>query len=291
MSYKNNNERLNNIVCIVVSFILSLTLTCSLLFLTLNNTFFNENFLNNHIKKSDYVSLKISELENVYVSLGLASNFEEEFMISIIDKEQFQADVKEIVNATYSGIDFKLDEATLKQNYYDKFLKNAEERGFKITEENKQAIDYLASECVKAYKTEVTFLNNDFLKSYLHKFNSFISTALIFVGVLSLICLLFIVLLNRRKYNILKYLNYSIITSFLIIGIPTIIIIASNKIDKIGILNEALYKLITSYINSVVNQMLIMTIILLVVSVLVYILYFISRKKYLRTFRSKSKKV
>lgn len=285
MKNKNNPEMLNHCVCVVLSFILSLTLTCSLLFVVLNNTIFNENFFKQQIRESNYVSYKIKELKDVFVSLGLASNFEEEFMISIIDKSYIEKEVDNIIHATYSGIDYQFDDETLKNQLLPQFTQNAIDRGYELTQENETAINYLVDECIKSYKTEIQFSQIDILKTYLSKFHKYVNTALIFVAVLSVISLIFLLILNPRKYNTLKYIDYSIITMSFLLLIPTIIAITSGRIEKLGILNEGLYNLITSYLNNVLIQILTFAIILLILSVVVYIAYFMLRKKYIKRLK------
>lgn len=284
MRYKNKKRQLRHCVSITLSFILSLTLTCCFILTILNQTVLNQNYFKQQLKQSNFTQYKISEMEDIFVSLGLASNFSEDFMISVIDKEQIEKNINSTVDYIYSDANFSINEDELRENYHNLFLQNAKERGFEITTENEEAINFLANECVQAYKETVSFSKVSIIKSYLPKFDLLANFILITVIVLSVITILLLILLNKtRIYNALKYLNYSLITSFLFLIIPTLTVLFSKRIEKLGILNEALYKFATTYLNNLLQYTLIFSIVILLICIVIYFIFIkMYRKKHMQ---------
>lgn len=80
-----SNMRLRGMVSAVLAFLASLFLSLLVLLLTLQTTLLSPAFMKKQVDNSRYIPHIIEDMESVFVSYGMSSNFDEAFFTSVLD--------------------------------------------------------------------------------------------------------------------------------------------------------------------------------------------------------------
>lgn len=234
-------------VSLLLSFLLSLFASMLALLLVLQYTLLNEGFLRARMQESQYAAHLLETLDMEFASYGDASGFDEAFFTSVVSLERVQNDLNQEVARLYGDTGAQLDVVGFETHLYHKLLENVKARELEVNEQTESALQYLAQSCAEVYASTVGFPLLSTLAPMLHKLQA---VSLAGLGAALLLLTGAIVLLmrvNPSRRRRLRYLLYADGGAMLMLLAPALVILFSGKIERVGILNKALYGLVTAY--------------------------------------------
>ena len=137
----------------ILSFLLCLFLTVLSLLSLLECTLLSPGFLKKQVDKSAYTAHVIEDMEDIFVSYGISSDFDEAFFTSVLTEEEVRADIYAEIDRLYAADATGADYGAFESQLYDKLTANVKERNLEITESVDQALHYLAQMCVNMILT------------------------------------------------------------------------------------------------------------------------------------------
>ena len=137
----------------ILSFLLCLFLTVLSLLSLLECTLLSPGFLKKQVDKSAYTAHVIEDMEDIFVSYGISSDFDEAFFTSVLTEEEVRADIYAEIDRLYAADATGADYGAFESQLYDKLTANVKERNLEITESVDQALHYLAQMCVNLILT------------------------------------------------------------------------------------------------------------------------------------------
>lgn len=133
----------------ILSFLLCLFLTVLSLLSLLECTLLSPGFLKKQVDKSAYTAHVIEDMEDIFVSYGISSDFDEAFFTSVLTEEEVRADIYAEIDRLYAADATGADYGAFESQLYDKLTANVKERNLEITESVDQALHYLAQMCAE----------------------------------------------------------------------------------------------------------------------------------------------
>ena len=262
----------------ILSFLLCLFLTVLSLLSLLECTLLSPGFLKKQVDKSAYTAHVIEDMEDIFVSYGISSDFDEAFFTSVLTEEEVRADIYAEIDRLYAADTAGADYDAFESQLYDKLTANVKERNLEITESVDQALHYLAQMCAETYREGVGL-----------PFASYAASALAAAKTPLLICIaaraglsLFFVgiLFSLPKKNcFFRYTLYAFTGSAVTLTVLALVVLLSGKIEKIGLTGKALYYLVTSYATQTVMLLFVAVGILLAAVLILALLYGFSVKR------------
>lgn len=250
------NARLRGMVSAVLAFLASLFLTLLVLLLTVQTTLLNPSFMKKQVDNSRYIPHIIEDMESVFVSYGMSSNFDEAFFTSVLDatavKNDVDREIEKLYNPDAPGADTEAFEASL----LTKLQENVEARGVEVTQDVREALVYLASMCADSYQEGVQLPLASYASGVLIALQKPVLIGILILAALSAFVLGYLYRLRRRKSQFCRFAIYALSGAVLTVAIPSLFVWFSGRIEKIGITSKALYYFITTYVHGVLSAAL-----------------------------------
>lgn len=241
------------IVSIVISFILSFLLFADIFLIIAKIQLFNQTSLVTSMDKTNYYGQLASEIEDDFVSYGLASGFPDNFFECIIDLDTIKYDVIEQTERMFTGKYSSFDKSEMYNFMYDSFIKYANNNNYTVTDKIDKNIKYLANTCAEHYVECIDIPFASYISPYLPKLSKFCLYGIICCSIGVLICIAVLFMLQSWKHRSIRYYIYSLTTAGLMLFIFPIIIYASGKITKIAVLSQAMHHLIVMFLQTFLN--------------------------------------
>lgn len=280
---KSNHFPARGFVSFLLSFLLSLFVGVFCLLIIVQATVMNAGYLKKQVEKSDFTHYRMEEIEDSFVSYGLASGFEEEFILTVLKEETIHRDILAQADALYGKADHSFNEKQYADALYQKLIQNVRDRDIIVDEEAETTVYHLAEECAKIYAGHIEFPVADQISQVLRVLKTPLWVALGVDVVFLLITLFLLFRLYKRKYKFISFVIYSLSGTFLLLGVPSLAVILSGRIARLGITNQALYHLLQSYAGGVLSIILSVAFGLLALTILLYIIYYVKRKQFIRS--------
>lgn len=112
----------------ILSFLLCLFLTVLSLLSLLECTLLSPGFLKKQVDKSAYTAHVIEDMEDIFVSYGISSDFDEAFFTSVLTEEEVRADIYAEIDRLYAADATGADYGAFESQLYDKLTANVKER-------------------------------------------------------------------------------------------------------------------------------------------------------------------
>jgi len=240
-------------IFVVLSFVLSLLFTVTACLAVLQLTVFDKNFFRRQIGQSMYAENLMENLQEILVSYGESSGFEEAVFREAVTMDMLRADVYREVSSLYEDTERKIDAGLFFNRMYQSLIEDAEKRGYILTDEDKEAVIYLARVTTEAYIDIVSLPFTEQIFSILGKLQRINSMGLIGIVVLDLFCivLLLICLPSRRKK--MEGIMHATAGSFLLMCVPALFLTFSDSLKRVPLTGKALYILSQKYIQGIVQ--------------------------------------
>ena len=278
-----SNMRLRGMVSAVLAFLASLFLSLLVLLLTLQTTLLSPAFMKKQVDNSRYIPHIIEDMESVFVSYGMSSNFNEAFFTSVLDATAVKSDVDREIEKLYDpdapGADTEAFEAAL----LTKLQENVEARGVEVTQDVREALVYLASMCADSYQEGVQLPLASYASGVLAALQMPVLIGILVLAALSVFVLGYLYRLRRRKSQSCRFAIYALSGAVLTVTIPSLFVWFSGRIDRIGITGKALYYFITTYIRGVLSAALLFAAVLAAAVIVLALLYHRLRRREARS--------
>ena len=265
-------RRLRNVISWILSFILCLFLTLLALLVMVQTTLLSPSFFKAQVEKSGYTAHVIEDMEEIFVSYGMSSGFDEAFFTSVLDESEVRADIDMEIDRLYTPGLSGADVDGFQNKLMDKLLENVRARDIEVTDEVTQAVAYLAEVCAQTYGEGVRLPLASYAAGALRTLRTPVLTAMAVFALLSLFVFFFLFSLRRRK-TFCRYAIYATSGTALLLLAPAVLILLSGRIDKIGLTGKALYFLATTYVQQLVYMLLALAGVMAILTALLAVCY------------------
>ncbi len=262
----------------ILSFLLCLFLTVLSLLSLLECTLLSPGFLKKQVDKSAYTAHVIEDMEDIFVSYGISSDFDEAFFTSVLTEEEVRADIYAEIDRLYAADTAGADYDAFESQLYDKLTANVKERNLEITESVDQALHYLAQMCAETYREGVGLPFASYAASALAAAKTPLLIGIAAMAVLSLFVLGFLFAL-QKKNGFFRHAIYACCGAAVTLTVLALVVLLSGKIEKIGLTGKALYYLVTGYATQTVMLLFVAVGILLAAVLILALLYGFSVKR------------
>lgn len=257
----NTAKRARSVICAVVSFVMSLSITLTVLCSVLSLTAFNPNFAVKIAAHSEYGEHLSAELKEEFISFGNACNVDSAFFDSIftdaITPEAIDRDTEAVLREFYAGeVQEKRDTAALEETLFTRLQTYAEEKGFALTDEVNENLRVLASELCDVYNAYVSVFSMSVFKTasrILAKYRPFGWYAAGAGALLFAVSAVVLRLYFQKKKNYLRYFIYAFSAAALMLSAAPLTALILDIGGNISISNASLYDFATGMISGVLG--------------------------------------
>lgn len=257
----NTAKRARSVICTVVSFVMSLSITLTVLCSVLSLTALNPNFAVKIAAHSEYGEHLSAELKEEFISFGNACNVDAAFFDSIftdaITPESIDRDTEAVLHEFYAGeVQEKRDTAALEETLFTRLQTYAEEKGFALTDEVNENLRVLASELCDVYNAYVSVFSMSVFKTasrILAKYRPFGWYAAGAGALLFAVSAVVLRLYFQKKKNYLRYFICAFSAAALMLLAAPLTALILDIGGNISISNASLYDFATGMISGVLG--------------------------------------
>jgi hypothetical protein len=218
---------------------------------------FDEGFFRKQVEASDYSDNLMENLQETLVSYGRASGFGEAVFSEAVSMDMLRADILREVSRLYQETDKRIDAASFMRNLNKSLTDDAEKRGYELSQEGVEAVDYLSRVSAEAYVNIVSIPFNEQIFNVLGRLGAMNKTGIIVAALLDVACaalLLFSASNNRKRA---EGFMHAIAGAILMMGAPVLFLNFSETLRRLPLSGKALYQLSQQYIKSMAGSALI----------------------------------
>lgn len=282
---------ISNIPKMILAFICSLALFSLMVLGVLKLTLFNQDFLVNAARRSDYAHYVTEEISEHVTDLGRGSNVPPEVLEDVIKEKTVSENIDSYLKGVYLEVPYSFTgKEEILQDMDTAIQQYAEEKAIPIDEEAQERINYLKTSAMEIFDQSIEL---PYLKTFgtrVMQYSGTLSILLYICGGLSLLLALGLKYLSGRWWHrFLRYFAYIIGGSSLMMIVLPAFIYLQGYVERIGITSQALYRLLTGYLNDFILSFIIAGGIGMLVSFAVWMLSEIIRKTAIRRTMRKKK--
>ena len=257
----------------ILSFILMIIITLTTLVQVISSTLLKQDYIENQLENVNYYASVYDKVEDNFGQYILQSGLDEHVIDNIVTEEQIEQDIKNIINGIYNNEEYTISTDVVKENLEKNIENYLDDNNIYLNSSEQKSINEFVSLIVDTYENSVT--NSNLFKNVytlIDRVENLVNIARI-IGYISIaVFIIVILIINRNISESLKGICISLLSSGLLILIPTIIIQFKN-LDKIFIFSEHLSNLIYSVIKNISNTFLIISIIYIVIGLIITFIY------------------
>lgn len=248
---------LKNLVCIVLSFILSLVILVNMFYSVLEDKFLDKNYLLSKMEETE-VYLQISrEIESGFEKYIYQSGLPEDIIKDLFTEDIIRNDVLSIVNCIYEGTEINLSSQTIRNNLDNKIEQYLVSEGKTLNEQGKENINKFEDLIVNEYDSIVNTSTTLYTEAHLviEKLNV-ISNKIGNIPIITIgILVVLIILFNIKNLPLaINFLSISILTVGILIKVGITVINSNINIDNLLILTTSISNLVISIIKELIYQ-------------------------------------
>ncbi len=252
-------KRARSVICTTVSFLMSLTVTFTMLCTALSLTALNPAFAVQTALRSQYSEHLTAELKEEFISFGSACNIDAAFFdgifTDVITPEVIDRDTEKVLREFYAGsVQEKRDTAALEDALYSRLQSYAEGKNFSLTDEVNENLRDIAAELCEVYNAYVSVFSMSVFKTasrLLAKYRPFGWYAAAAGAAGFCVCAVILRLYFQKKKNYLRYFIYAFSAAALMLLLAPAAALILNIGGNINISNASLYDFATGMINGV----------------------------------------
>lgn len=266
-------NKVRGAVSVVFSFFLSLFLFLFVLLIIVQSTLLSEGYLREQMNKSNYYLHVIENLKASFESYGNASGFDKAFFEDFLDPSTVQRDVNQTISYLYGNGGHALDKQAFEDSMYDALVQDAQARGYSLTDQNQEALRYLAGTCAQTYEQYISMPYFDQISSLLRKLEKPVKYGIMGLGVFILFLAVFLFFVQRWKHRAFRSYLYAVGGAGLMLLLPPVAVLISGKIQRISFMTKSMYQLAVNYLTGICVDLLISVGALAVAVAMLAILY------------------
>lgn len=257
----------------IFSFILMILITLTTLVQVMTVTLLKPDYIEKQLDDINYYASVYNKVEENFGQYILQSGLDEHVIDNIVTEEQIKQDIQNIINAIYNNEEYTVSTELVKENLEKNIEKYLDENNIYLNSSEEKSIDEFVSLIVDTYENSVTNANLfKNVNTLIYKIEQLSNIAQIIGYVSIVVLILIIIIINRNVNNSLKGICISLLSSGLLLLIPTIILQFKN-LDKIFIFSKHLSDLIYSVIQNICNTFLIISVIYILISICIIFIY------------------
>ncbi|MGN0519167.1 MAG: hypothetical protein ACI4LB_00355 [Candidatus Fimenecus sp.] len=280
-------KRARSVICTLLAFILSLSVTLTVACATLGITALNPAFAVKTVARSQYSERLAEELQEEFISYGNACNINESFFevvfLNDITPARIDADTETVLREFYAG---EVQDTVNTEDLHDALLNRltdyAVEQGFAVepTDENElyQNLSVIADELCDIYNAYVSVFSMSVFKTASRMLATYRPYAWYGAGAGAVLFVISAVLLRlyyQKKKNYLRFFIYGFSASALMLAVAPAAALILRIGNQINIASASLYSLATGMMNGTLAAILLSAL----VPTLVTVLLVLVRKK------------
>lgn len=250
-------KRFRSFLCGLLAFMLSVSLTLTMLIVGLKASALNPNFIIRVINKTDYAEKLSVELRDQLVSYGNACNLDESYFDTvfqnIITKEQIEDYTAQGIRNFYNGTAKEVSTDELEKALLEELKNYVVKKNYDLDSSTMDNITVISKEMGKIYSAYVGIFSSSYFvtaSNLLVRYIKLFDYALIGLGVFSLLCIIVIRLSFNKAKNYLRYFIYAGSGSSLMLLVAPIVLLIMGIGNKVNIANPSLYTMTSRLINS-----------------------------------------
>ncbi len=271
------SSKLRAVIYGLLAFLVSLSLFVLSIFVTLEATFLNPDFIISKMDSTNYFVEKEAEVKLSLIDLGYASGLNEEFFENVVDPVMIHDDTEKYLEDYYAGESNQVDRTAFKQQFntaLDEYIK-----ANNIQNVNGSSREYLVNRAAGIYASSLQMPLFITLSTYVHVARNYMPYIILFLTAFLIILCLVIILTNKWKHRALKYLCCATLGATLTVGIIPVVVFISGYIEKMNITSRSLYVLMVECANSIFISLAFCALFFLVVSAGLFFWYKKKRDK------------
>lgn len=274
-------KRVRSVLCALLSFIMSLSLTGGVLCLSFYVTALNGNFAVIVIERSQYAELLSQEIKEEFVSYGQASNIDKTFFDSLFEStdtvQRISADTEKILREFYAGdVRDSVSTDDLESILLADLKEYAIQKDYELDDETLENLQTVASELCDIYNSYVSVFSLSYFRTasrMLARYSPYALYAAIACAVMFIVTAVILRLFFNKKKNYLRYFIYAFSGASLMLMAAPIAALVGRVGNRISISSAALYTLASSILNSIFAAVLISALVPILCTVILAILW------------------
>ena len=280
-------KRVRSVLCALLSFIMSLSLTGGVLCLSLYATALNGNFAVRVIDRSQYAELLAEEIKSEFVSYGQASNIDKTFFDSLFEStdmvQRINADTEKILREFYEGnVRDSVSTDDLEEILLADLKEYATQKGFELDGETVENLQIIALELCDIYNSYVSVFSLSYFRTasrMLAHYSPYALYAVVACAVVFIVTAVLLRLFFNKKKNYLRYFIYAFSgASLMLIAAPLAALIGRVG-NRISISSAALYTMASSLLNGIFAAVLISALVPILCTVILAIIWYRAYRK------------
>lgn len=277
---------IDKLAVVILSFLISLfgfvVAICLFFFTTIGSP----QFMINVLESRGYYDLIYSDYSETIENYAIPAGVGEGVFTACIPKDEFNADVNNIVLKAYSDSEEYAGEAYDYDGVYNRFynciVKVAEQQGIDVDQEVIPGIENVSKLCADAYSTYVTVPFIDTIGSYSIEFGEILSTVLVVASAFGIFLIVLLLLSKQWRGKSPYYLTIaSVANGLMLIILPSVVLI-SGKIRHINIDIKSMYNFAVGYAEGMMWRLILIGAIIILIGVIISLCYrFIFKRKFI----------
>lgn len=280
-------KRARSVICTLLAFILSLSVTLTLACISLSLSALNPAFAVKITARSQYSEHLAAEIKEEFISYGNACNIDEHFFDALFDDiltpAHIDADTETILREFYADeVQDAVNTDTLRADILLRLTDYAVEKGFAVEQseddEVYQNLSTIADELCGIYNAYVSVFSMSVFKTASHMLGNYRPYAWYAAGAGAVLFVLTAVILRlyyQKKKNFLRFFIYGFSASALMLAVAPAATLLLRVGNKINIASASLYDLATGMINGTLAAVLLSALVPALITVL---LVFVRKK-------------
>lgn len=273
-------KRARSVICTLLAFILSLSVTLTLACTSLALSALNPDFAVRVVAQSQYSEHLAAELKEEFVSYGNACNIDESFFDLVFNNDitpaRVDADTETVLREFYAGeVQDTVNTADLHDNLLRRLSDYAIAKGFTVepSDDNViyQNLSTIADELCDIYNAYVSVFSMSVFKTASRMLATYRPYAWYGAGAGAVLFVLSAVLLRlyyQKKKNYLRFFIYGFSASTLMLAVAPAAALILRIGNRINIASAALYSLATGMINGTLAAVLLSALVPALITVL-----------------------
>ncbi len=270
------------VISYVLALILSILLIAIVLIACISTSLLDKTYIKTAFQKSDYYYGIYDIIQDDMKSDIMPSGFEENVLDNVVTQEKVQQDINRLIDSLYDNKKFEVSVNEMRDTLDENVKKQANEKNFQITEENKKDIEEFENSIINIYKDNISYsvdaINQ--ISGYIAKAQKIVKISMCILCIIAAALAFVIFKLNKPAVGI------SLIVAGMFFAIINAYSGTAFVVNNILMFNWAFSKSIIYVINKLLEKMVTVGVVMVIVGIIEVVVteYFIAKelKRYKR---------
>lgn len=233
---KHRNTRMKTLTSCTFAFLLTLAFFTLTVCIGLGIGVFNRQSVTNKLNESDYYNNLYDELYKKADEIVLQAGLPENVLKNVITLEKVYAGSSNYVNRTLEGKKPEISTDNLKKNLRNNINRYLSKQGISQTDEVESGIDGVTERVQQEYRNVVRLRFINYYSEYKSEFWNLMKFVIPFQMILIGILCFFLLKIHRHKHRGLRYINYALISSSLLMTLISACMLLYRGYEKLNIM-------------------------------------------------------